>query len=124
MSNKALIVDDRPDNLFLLAEILNMLGYSSDSRPNGLEGLHTVSQNEYQVVFMDIEMPVKNGFEATTEIRTTVKEPNCFVPIIAISAHPQYFFEQKIEAAGFTDYISKPYTFDKVKAALTKLNLL
>jgi len=121
---KILIVDDFPDNIFLLQEIVELIGYDAESRENGEQAVDAVRNNTYDVVFMDIEMPVMNGFEATEEIRTLLVEPACKVPIVAISAHSHQFFEDKINKVGFDDYISKPYTLEKVKKSLQKLNLI
>lgn len=122
--NKVLIVDDFPDNIFLLQEIVELIGFSAESRENGEQAVDAVRHNNYTVVFMDIEMPVMNGFEAAEEIRTILTEPSCSVPIIAISAHSHQFFEDKLNKVGFNDYISKPYTLEKVKRSLQKLNLM
>jgi len=124
MTNKVLVVDDMYSNIILLSEILKIIGYESDSRVNGQEAIDALKQIDYRIVFMDIEMPVKNGFEAAHEIRATLPDPLRNTPIIAISAHPQFFFEEKIMKFGFDDYISKPYTLGKVKAVLEKLNLM
>ena len=124
MGDKVLIVDDLPDNVFLLREVISLVGYKADSCKNGKEALEAFKNNAFKIIFMDLEMPVLNGFETMTEIRKNFDSPQCDVPIIAISAHPKYFFEEKDKLTGFTDYISKPYTLDKIKAILAKHNLL
>jgi len=124
MTNTVLIVDDLPDNIFLLKEVVQIIGFQAESRRNGQEAIEALQQNDYKLVFMDLEMPVKNGFEATEEIRTRFSEPLRSIPVFAISAHAKYFFEEKVSLAHFTDYIAKPYTLDKIRTILGKHNLL
>lgn len=108
----------------MLREVLSILGFKAESRKNGKEALEALQQDEYNIVFMDLEMPVMNGFEATEHIRTQMDEPRKSLPVFAISAHPKYFFEDKDRLHDFTDYISKPYTLDKIKTILSKYALL
>ncbi len=116
---KILIVDDFPDNVFLLEEIITNLGFEADSVSNGEQAVDAVRTGKYQLVFMDIEMPVMNGFEAAEEIRE-LPEPKNEILIIAISAHSQEFFAEKVHRTGINDYISKPYTFQKIVTVLQR----
>lgn len=120
---KILLVDDFPDNIFLLEEILGSLGYSPVAVHNGEEAVNAVKTDDFKLVFMDIEMPVMNGFEAAEEIRTLLPEPQNKVLIIAISAHSYDFFEEKMRESGIDDYISKPYTFSKITRILEKYEI-
>jgi len=117
---KILLVDDFPDNIFLLEEIVRSLGYAPISVTNGEEAVNAVKLDDFKLVFMDIEMPVMNGFEAAEEIRTLLPEPKNKILIIAISAHSYDFFEEKMTVSGIDDYISKPYTFSKITRVLEK----
>ena len=116
---KILIVDDFPDNVFLLEEIITNLGFEADSVSNDEQAVDAVRTGNYQLVFMDIEMPVMNGFEAAEEIRE-LPEPKNEILIIAISAHSQEFFAEKVHRTGINDYISKPYTFQKIVTVLQR----
>jgi CheY-like chemotaxis protein len=120
---KVLIVDDFPDNIFLLEEIVASLGYEPVAVQNGEEAVNEVRDNDYKVVFMDIEMPIMNGFEASEEIRNELPAPKNETLIIAISAHSYDFFEEKMEKTGINDYISKPYTFNKIIKILEKYGI-
>jgi two-component system CheB/CheR fusion protein len=124
MADKVLIVDDLPDNVFLLKEVVAFLGFKAESRKNGKEALEALTQDTYKIIFMDLEMPVMSGFEATEVIRKTLDKPLCDIPIFAISAHPRFFFDEKDRLRDFTDYVSKPYTLDKIRTILSKYNLL
>ena len=120
---KVLIVDDFPDNVFLLEEIISSLGFESDSANNGELAVEAVRKNDYQIVFMDIEMPIMNGFEASEEIRE-LPDPKNKVPIIAISAHSSEFFNDRVRKTGIDDYISKPYTQNKIVSVLQRHGIL
>ncbi len=114
---KVLIVDDFPDNVFLLEEIICSLGFVSESVINGELAVDAVRNGDFGLVFMDIEMPIMNGFEAAEEIRE-LPEPKNSVLIIAISAHSPEFFNEKVQKTGIDDYISKPYTLNKIITVL------
>lgn len=122
MAKRALIVDDYEDNIMLLQEIVELLDFETDYVENGQLAVDAVKEKDYDVVLMDIEMPVLNGFEASEEIRRLM-EPKNAVPIVAISAHSADFFEDKIKNAGINDFISKPYTFSKLGRVLAQLGL-
>ena len=64
---KVLIVDDFEDNIFLLEEILSVFKFKTFSVNNGQEAVDAVIANDYDIILMDIEMPVLNGFEAAEE---------------------------------------------------------
>jgi CheY-like chemotaxis protein len=120
---RILIVDDFPDNVFLLEEMLLTLGMVTEKAQNGEEAVRAVAQKDYSMVFMDIEMPIMNGFEATEEIRANLPHPKNITPIVAISAHASDFFEEKVSESGLSDYISKPYTLSKIQRVLTKYGI-
>ncbi len=116
-----LIVDDYVDNRYLLSQIADILGYKHFTAENGKKALEIFRANaSIDVIFMDIEMPVMNGFEATSDIRTTFKHPQNKVAIVAITAHNPDYFLETYKDCGFTDFISKPYTLEKVMAVVEK----
>ncbi|MFQ3579520.1 MAG: response regulator [Bacteroidales bacterium] len=119
-----LIVDDFDDNIFYLEEVIDMLGYKVSSAKNGEIAVQKVANENFDVVLMDIEMPIMNGFEATQEIRTKCTHPKNIIPIVAISAHSQDFFKEKLEKSGFSAYIAKPYTADKITKCFKNLSLI
>lgn len=116
---KVLIVDDFEDNIFLLEEILSALDMITTSVHNGQEAVDAVKASDFDLVLMDIEMPVMNGFEAAEEIRE-LDSPKNAVPIIAISAHNHDFFIERLDKCGINDYISKPYTLSKLNSVFSK----
>ncbi len=120
---KVLIVDDFPDNVFLLEEIISSLGFESDSVNNGELAVEAVRKNDYKIVFMDIEMPIMNGFEASEEIRERPGSKSK-VLIIASWAQSREFFFDKVRKTGIDDYISKPYTQNKIVSVLQRHGVL
>lgn len=115
-----LIADDYLDNITLLREIIVILGHSYAVVENGREAIDKLREEDFDMILMDIEMPGINGIEATQIIRSQFAEPKCQTPIIAISAHSPEHFRDKFKAIGFNDYISKPYTMDKLIDVMNK----
>jgi len=100
---KILIVDDSPVNLKVMTHYLKQLGCSTETAINGEEAVMLVEKNRYDLVFMDAQMPVKDGISATREIRSLGKN----VPIIGVSASMESEKSACLEA-GMNAYITKP----------------
>ncbi|MHC1703539.1 MAG: response regulator [Tenuifilaceae bacterium] len=113
-NKKILIVDDNHINRMLIKLLLKSYGYNSVSEAsNGHEAIISIEGNEYSLVFMDIQMPVMDGIEATKYIRDNL---NAEIPIIAITAYDCI----EVEENGFNDLIRKPYNSEKIKAVLDR----
>lgn len=115
-----LVVEDNKLNQKITQKILEKRGMVSDVAENGKIALEKVAENNYDIILMDIHMPVMDGIEATQNIRNN----NSIVPIIALTA---VSIDQEMEEMlkqGFTDFIPKPYKtelfFDKIYKALQK----
>ena len=119
-SLKALIAEDNPINQKLLQTTLNRLGIESDIANNGLEvfNKYSMSPEKYDVIFMDVQMPIMDGIEATQEILEFEKEDNIpHTPIIAVTANVLKGDRERFLGAGMDEYISKPIS----KEALLKI---
>lgn len=115
---KVLIVDDIFTNRLLLSEIMEDLGLEFYLANNGKEAVGELQNNHYDIVLMDIEMPVMNGVEATQYIRNEMPKPISEIPVIALTAHnPKLFFDD-FEDVGFTQLLTKPYSIGKIKEIL------
>lgn len=79
-----------------------------------------LESEDFDLILMDIEMPVMNGIETTTFIRKKFPEPKKSIPIIALTAHNKFEFFDNIIAAGFTEFLSKPYTIIQFNALIQK----
>lgn len=112
---KILVVDDIYTNRYLLSELIRLTGNEPVVAENGEEAIEIIKNEEIQMIFMDIEMPVMNGIETTQYIRNEMPPPLNAIPIIALTAHnPDLFFED-FSDVGFDELITKPYSVEKIK---------
>jgi signal transduction histidine kinase/CheY-like chemotaxis protein/HPt (histidine-containing phosphotransfer) domain-containing protein len=104
---RVLLVDDNPINQQVGLTILKRLGIHGDSAENGLQAVEILETGGYDLVLMDVQMPVMDGFEATRRIRK-LSSGNPSVPIIAVTAHAMRGDQEKCLEAGMNDYLAKP----------------
>jgi CheY-like chemotaxis protein len=116
MKFKVLVVDDNSINLKLLTAFLKKLDCTCDTAVNGEEAVMKVKSRPYDICFMDIQMPVMSGVEATQIIREEVSQD---LPIIAVTAVSDYSRERSL-ADGMNDFISKPVDRERLKDILSK----
>jgi CheY-like chemotaxis protein/HPt (histidine-containing phosphotransfer) domain-containing protein len=116
MGGKILLAEDDPSGQKLMRHLLNQLGYAVDLAGTGKEVLENLDRNAYDIILMDMEMPVMDGFTATREIRKNKDYKD--LPIIALTAHAMKEHRKKTIEAGCTDYISKPVNRDKLEELL------
>ncbi|MGZ0708371.1 PAS domain S-box protein [Coraliomargarita sp. W4R53] len=102
----ALIVDDKEDNLLILKALLERFGATTTQARNGERAVDLCRTNAYDLIMMDLAMPVLNGLEATQLIRSDT--PNKLTPIIAVTADVSHHVQETCENAGMSGYISKP----------------
>jgi CheY-like chemotaxis protein len=116
-----LIVDDIFTNRLLLSELIKSLGHLSSQAENGKEAIELMNDNVFDLVLMDIEMPVMNGLETCLYIRKNLPSPKNVVTIVALTAHnPNLFFED-FSDAGFDELLTKPYSLDKIIELINNL---
>ncbi len=101
-----LLVEDNVINQEVASEILSSAGALVEIANNGQEAIDAVASKPYDLVLMDLQMPVMGGYEATKFIRADRKNQN--LPIIAMTAHAMQGVEAECKAAGMNDYVSKP----------------
>ncbi|WP_432736718.1 ATP-binding protein [Maridesulfovibrio sp. FT414] len=108
---KVLLVEDNKSNQILFTHYLQDSPHQIFTAENGEEGIKTFIKEKPDIVFMDIEMPVMDGYEATRKIRDWEKKmQSASVPIIALSAHAIKGTEDNVKQAGCSGYITKPVT--------------
>jgi signal transduction histidine kinase/CheY-like chemotaxis protein len=114
-----LLAEDNVINQKVALRLLGRLGYSVDVANNGLEAIAMLRSRTYDLVFMDIQMPVMDGFEATAKI---LEEWNFALRprIVAITANAMPKDREQCLAAGMDDYLSKPITIEYLIAALKR----
>lgn len=106
---RILIVDDTEDNRFLLMTYLKRLPFEVEQAENGLEAVNKALANPYDLILMDIQMPIMDGYAATQKIRHWEKVQNRkAIPIIAVSANAMAEDVQKSLDAGCTEHVTKP----------------
>lgn len=133
-----LIVDDGPFNITTCQSILKKLRINSDKVNNGLEAVLRVKSildninnstfckqcKFYKLIFMDIDMPIMDGLEATVEILRLLQEyhpdKHIMTTILGISAFPKSDMKEKALQAGMVEYIEKPFSANKIKEILNK----
>ena len=105
---RIMIADDNRDNLNILSRILAMEGHSINTAENGLVLLKKIAVENYDIILLDIEMPVMDGLTAIAKMRNS-PEFKRTIPVIAMTAHRPR--NSEYTQAGFTDVITKPVDF-------------
>jgi signal transduction histidine kinase/ligand-binding sensor domain-containing protein/CheY-like chemotaxis protein len=116
---RVLIVEDNLINQKVAVHLLSRVGYASDVAANGAEAIDMVQKYPYDLVLMDCQMPVMDGFEATNAIRKAEK-PFAHVPIVALTASVLPGQRAKCLAAGMDDYLAKPVRKDALDTILRR----
>lgn len=116
---KLLLVDDNEINLKVGKYLLEKIGYKPDTASNGLEAYNHFRKNDYDVIFMDVDMPIMNGFESTQKIREYTKNDTSPI-IVAMTANAMQGDREKCLESGMNDYIPKPIKIDTIKTILNK----
>jgi len=119
---KILIVDDEPTNRMVLREILQRAGVEVVEAVNGLEAVDFCMHSSFDLVFMDCQMPVVDGFESTTKILSMGKETGKKLPpVVALTADATVETQQRCRDTGMVDYLLKPLDFDELKSVVGRL---
>lgn len=120
---KILVVEDNDINIEIAEELLSFVGIEVEKARDGQQAVDILldrPENYYDLVFMDIQMPIKNGYEAVSEIRGQDREDLKTIPIIAMSADAFADDIQKAISVGMNDHVAKPIELPKLLAALEK----
>jgi hypothetical protein len=117
---RVLLVEDHPVNLTLAQALLKKLGHAVDVAENGRQAVDLVKTHDYDVILMDVQMPVMDGIAATREIRnlTLLAQP----PIIALTANAYTRDRENCLAAGMDDFLSKPYRLEQLRDKLLHIS--
>lgn len=116
-SSHVLVVDDNRVNRMVVSRMLKRLGLTVDEAENGRIAVELAAKRAYAAIFMDCEMPVMNGWDATTTIRDQLGDD---VPIIAITAYVTDGDRARCEEAGMCDFLSKPVSPTQVQRTLER----
>ncbi|MFN6463055.1 MAG: hybrid sensor histidine kinase/response regulator [Nostoc sp. DedVER02] len=118
-SDKILVVDDSPDNVFLIKTILEEEGYTITTAENGISALAELKASPCDLVLLDLMMPDMDGYEVTKHIRGEMKLPQ-YIPILLITAHDAPNVAHGLDL-GADDFIRKPVTVDELLARVRSL---
>jgi CheY-like chemotaxis protein len=117
---KILYIEDNDDNVYMLKMRLELLGdFEVLAAENGERGCEMAATEQPDIVLMDLEMPVVDGWEATRRLRDNPQ--TCDIPIIALSAHALAGEREKALAAGCNEFDTKPIEFDRLVATIRQL---
>ncbi|MDG4555501.1 MAG: response regulator [Candidatus Competibacter sp.] len=118
---RILVVEDNPVNQEMALTILNMLGCQGEVAANGQEAVEAVARAAYDLILMDCQMPVLDGFAATAAIRRWEHaQGRPRLPIVALTANIVKGFREQCLAEGMDDYLSKPFTQEQLAAMLDR----
>jgi len=117
---KVLLVEDNEINQQVATELLQTVGLAVTVAGDGRQGVEAALGGDFDIVLMDIEMPVLDGLEATRRIRASDRPGIADLPIVAMTAHAMTGDHDKSLEAGMNDHLTKPIDPDKLFAALLK----
>ena len=108
MSKRILVVEDQDDNRRILRDLLTASGYELIEAVDGEQGLAAAQKERPDLILMDIQLPVMDGYEATRRIKADPASSS--IPIIAVTSYALSGDEEKARAAGCNDFVPKPYS--------------
>jgi CheY-like chemotaxis protein len=112
-------VEDNRINQKVLSHQLINLGYAIEVAENGVEAIAKVKSRSYDLIFMDVQMPVMDGFQATQQIRG-LSEDAALVPIVAVTANAFQSEREKCFSSGMDDYLTKPVDKERLREAVRR----
>jgi PAS domain S-box-containing protein len=118
---RVLLAEDTPANQKLAVRVLSRRGHMVEVAQNGLEAVERLRCEPFDIVLMDVQMPVMDGFQATNEIRGMDSTAKARIPIIAMTAHALKGDQEKCLAAGMDAYISKPIDVRELVALVERV---
>ena len=120
-ASKVLVVEDNPTNRLIATKMLEHLGGQVSCAFDGAQGVEAVIKGGFDLVFMDIQMPVMDGVEATRAIRA-LPEPLCRTPIVAMTANAMSHQIAQYRMAGMDGSVAKPLSPAALLAELARLS--
>jgi signal transduction histidine kinase/CheY-like chemotaxis protein len=118
---RVLIAEDNLVNVMLMKKLFLKWGITPTIAENGERAIEMVQYGNFDIVLMDLQMPVMNGFDAATEIRKMRDPKKANVPIIALTASALFDIKERVFNSGMNDYVSKPFKPDELKEKMQNL---
>jgi two-component system, cell cycle response regulator DivK len=108
MSKRILVVEDQPDNRQIIRDMLSATDYEVAEAEDGEEALAAIAKQRPDLILMDIQLPILDGYEATRRIKADPALRT--IPIIAVTSYALSGEAEKAREAGCDDYVPKPYS--------------
>ncbi len=121
---RVLLAEDTPANQKLVVKILQKRGHVVIVANHGREAIDLFKQENFDIVLMDVQMPVMDGFQATEVIRSLDRSAHSSIPIVAMTAHAMAGDQDRCLAAGMDAYLAKPVDSRKLVALIERLTVL
>lgn len=118
---KVLVVDDTQVNHFVAEKHLQKLGYKAQFSFDGFDAIEKIEKGDFDIVLMDIQMPVMDGCETIIKIRTELKEPKNKIPIIAVTANAIDSEIKRFKKIGANEYLAKPYNSSELNVLIERI---
>ncbi len=118
---RILIVEDNDINRLVINKLMKDWDVEIHNAVNGEDAIKRIKAEDFDVVLLDIEMPVMNGYQCIREIRTSLPEGKCNIPVMAMTAHATKEEREKCLNLGMNDYLSKPFDPEDLKAKINAL---
>ena len=118
-SYKILLAEDFAPSRKIMSEILNALGYEYETASNGFDVIFALKDNDFDMILLDLQMPMLDGFETLEHIRRNLSYPKNIIPVIAMTGR-DYASElnQTYKEEGFDGVIEKPFSLDSLDMLL------
>ena len=120
-NKKVLIAEDSSVIQNLTKKILMMQNYAIHSAKNGQQVIKALEKDQYDIILMDINMPLMDGMECTKAIRAMEDPAKANIPIIAITGNAKNYSMEDFKEAGINEYLPKPLNFDQLVDTVKKL---
>jgi two-component system, cell cycle response regulator DivK len=121
MGKRALIIEDNDHNMMLLKDILEYAGFETAGANNGETGVRLATEWLPDIILMDIQMPVMDGFEAIKLLKADARTKG--IPVMGVTSMAMVGDQELVLKAGFDSYIAKPYNIAEIAAQVKSLLL-
>jgi signal transduction histidine kinase/CheY-like chemotaxis protein len=118
---RVLIAEDNLVNVMLMKKLFSKWGITPTIAENGERAIEMVEYGNFDIILMDLQMPVMNGFDAAIEIRKIRDPKKANTPIIALTASALFDIKERVFSSGMNDYVSKPFKPDELREKMQSL---
>jgi signal transduction histidine kinase/CheY-like chemotaxis protein len=118
---RILLAEDNMMNIYFMQQLFKRWGIEADVAENGQQAVQLNNEKQYDVILMDVNMPIMNGLEAADCIRNLDDTSKSMVPIIALTAEVSDQLKEKLKQHGMNDYLPKPFQLETLRSKLADL---